>query len=386
MTATPIPRSLNMALSHIRDLSIISTPPTRRLAVKTFITQWHKPTIIEAISRELKRGGQIYFLHNEIETIEKMAQNVENLVPQAKVKVGHGKMGERQLEHVMQDFYHRRFNILVCTTIIETGIDVPNANTIIINRADKLGLAQLYQLRGRVGRSHHRAYAYLIVPTRKAMTKDAQKRIDAIGSIEELGMGFTLATHDLEIRGAGELLGSEQSGHMQEVGYTLYSELLERAINSLKSGQMPKTTTTNTEINLHHSTILPNDYIPDVHTRLIMYKRIANAPTLESLNDIQIELIDRFGLLPEQTKALINITELKIKAMPLGITKIDFSSSGGYIVFDKDTKVEPHKIVQLIQENPYKYKFGGEDKLLLDMEIESFGERCELLEDIILGL
>jgi transcription-repair coupling factor (superfamily II helicase) len=381
MTATPIPRSLNMALSHIRDLSIISTPPTRRLAVKTFIKQWHKPTLIEAISRELKRGGQIYFLHNDIETIEKMAEEVENLVPQAKVKVGHGKMREHQLEHVMQDFYHRRFNILVCTTIIENGIDVPTANTIIINRADKLGLAQLYQLRGRVGRSHHRAYAYLIIP--KKMTKDAQKRIDAIDSLKELGMGFTLATHDLEIRGAGELLGSEQSGHMQEIGYTLYAELLERAIKSLKSEDIPKIST---EINLHQSSLLPNDYIPDVHTRLIMYKRIANAPTLESLDDIQIELIDRFGLLPEQTKALINITELKIKAMPLGITKIDFSSGGGYIEFDKDTKVEPQKIVQLIQENPYKYKFGGENKLLLDMEIESFEGRCELLDNVISGL
>jgi transcription-repair coupling factor (superfamily II helicase) len=383
MTATPIPRSLNMALSHIRDLSIISTPPTRRLAIKTFITQWHKPTLIEAISRELKRGGQIYFLHNEIETIEKMAKDVENLVPEAKVRIGHGKMRERELEQVMHEFYHRRFNILVCTTIIETGIDVPNANTIIINRADKLGLAQLYQLRGRVGRSHHRAYAYLIVPTRKLMTKDAQKRIDAISSIEELGMGFTLATHDLEIRGAGELLGSEQSGHMQEIGYTLYSELLERAINSLKSGEMVKTSISNTEINLHSSTILPNDYIPDVHTRLIMYKRIANAPTLQALDEIQIELIDRFGLLPEQTKALLIMTELKIKAMPLGISKIDFSASGGYIEFDQDTKVEPQKIVQLIQENPYKYKFGGENKLLLDMEIESFEERCELLDQLL---
>ena len=383
MTATPIPRSLNMALSHIRDLSIISTPPTRRLAIKTFIKQWHNQTIIEAISRELRRGGQIYFLHNDIQTIEKMAKDVENLIPQAKVRIGHSKMPERQLEQVMHEFYHRRFNILVCTTIIETGIDVPNANTIIINRADKLGLAQLYQLRGRVGRSHHRAYAYLIVPPRKLMTKDAQKRIDAISSIEELGMGFTLATHDLEIRGAGELLGSEQSGHMQEIGYTLYGELLERAINSLKSEDIPKIST---EINLHHSSLLPNDYISDVHTRLIMYKRIANAPTLQALDDIQIELIDRFGLLPEQTKALLTITELKIKAMPLGISKIDFSSSGGYIEFDKDTKVEPHKIVQLIQENPYKYKFGGENRLLLDVEIESFEERCELLDNVISGL
>jgi len=381
MTATPIPRSLNMALSHIRDLSIISTPPTRRLAIKTFIKQWDKPTIIEAILRELKRGGQIYFLHNDIETIEKMAEEVENLVPQAKVRIGHGKMPERELEQVMQDFYHRRFNILVCTTIIETGIDVPTANTIIINRADKLGLAQLYQLRGRVGRSHHRAYAYLIIP--KKMTKDAEKRIDAIGSLKELGMGFTLATHDLEIRGAGELLGSEQSGHMQEIGYTLYAELLERAIKSLKSEDIPKIST---EINLHHSSLLPNDYIPDVHTRLIMYKRIANAPTLENLDDIQIELIDRFGLLPNQTKALINITQLKLKATPLGITKIDFSSEGGYILFDENPKIEPQKIVQLIQQNPTKYKFGGTNKLLLNMQIESFQGRCELLEDIIVFL
>ncbi|MDM8558011.1 transcription-repair coupling factor [Candidatus Parabeggiatoa sp. HSG14] len=384
LTATPIPRSLNMALSNLRDLSVIATPPARRLAVKTFVREWQAPVIVEAILRELKRGGQVYFLHNDIDTINGMARKVEELVPEARVQVAHGKMRERELEKVMQDFYHRRFNVLVCTTIIETGIDVPSANTIVINRADKLGLAQLYQLRGRVGRSHHRAYAYLITPPRNAMSKDAQKRITAIDALEELGMGFTLATHDLEIRGAGEMLGSEQSGHIQEVGYTLYSELLERAVNAIKSGEsFDRPLSRGTEVNLYSTALLPSDYMPDIHTRLIMYKRIANAPTERALDDVQIEMIDRFGLLPEYAKALILITEIKLKATPLGIRKIDFGTNGGTILFDEKTTVEPLKIINLIQTQPNHYRLDGEQKLHLLMELPKFSARCKVLETLL---
>ena len=386
LTATPIPRSLNMALSNLRDLSIIATPPSRRLAIKTFVREWHAPSIIEAILRELRRGGQIYFLHNDISTIEKMAQDVEKLVPEARVQIAHGKMRERELERVMQDFYHRRCNVLVCTTIIETGIDVPNANPMIINRADKLGLAQLYQLRGRVGRSHHRAYAYLIVPPRKLMTPDAIKRIDAIAALEELGVGFTLATHDLEIRGAGELLGSEQSGQMQEIGYHLYTELLERAVAALKSGQQPdleRPLSQPLEINLHSSALLPSDYLPDVHTRLIMYKRIANAADLLALDDIQVEMIDRFGLLPEPAKALIKITELKFKAITLGIRKIDVGSQGGYILFDDKTPVEPITLVHLIKDNPAHYQINKQNKLQFTLELPTFAERYQAVEKFL---
>jgi len=389
LTATPIPRSLNMALSNLRDLSIIASPPARRLVVKTFITEWESSLITEAILRELKRGGQVYFLHNNIETIGEIAREVEELVPEARVQIAHGKMREHELEHVMQDFYHRRFNVLVCTTIIETGIDVPSANTIIINRADKLGLAQLYQLRGRVGRSHHRAYAYLIIPHRSSMTTDAQKRIDAIGGLEELGMGFTLASHDLEIRGAGELLGGEQSGHMQEIGYNLYTELLERAVAALKSGQQPeldRPLNEGTEINLHSPALLPSDYMPDVHTRLIMYKRIANAPDIQALHDIQVEMIDRFGLLPEQAQALIKITELKLKAAPLKIRKIDFGARGGYILLDDKPGFEPLQIVNIIQMQPSHYKLDGQNKLHLLLELPSFSERCQALETLLAHL
>lgn len=388
LTATPIPRSLNMALSNLRDLSVIATPPAGRLAVKTFVKEWHVPTIVEAITRELKRGGQVYFLHNDIDSIERMAQEVQKFVPDARVHIAHGKMRERELERVMQDFYHRRFNVLVCTTIIETGIDVPSANTIIINRADKLGLAQLYQLRGRVGRSHHRAYAYLIVPPRSEMTKDAIKRLDAISAIEELGMGFTLATHDLEIRGAGELLGDEQSGHMQEIGFTLYTELLERAVEAIKSGRQPELERPiphGTEINLYTPVLLPNTYLPDVHTRLIMYKRIAHAPHMEALSDIQIEMIDRFGLLPEPTKALIKIAELRLRATPLGIRKIEFSAEGGYLLFDETTSVSPECIIRLIQAHPQQYKLEKQ-KFRLLFQLPEFSDRCQVLESIFNSL
>jgi len=389
LTATPIPRSLNMALSHLRDLSIIATPPSGRLAIKTFIREWQGPLIIEAILRELKRGGQVYFLHNQIETIDKIADEVQQLVPEARVRIAHGKMRERELEQVMQDFYHRRFNVLVCTTIIETGIDVPTANTIIINRADKLGLAQLYQLRGRVGRSHHRAYAYLLIPDRKAMTKDAQKRIDAIGAMEELGMGFMLATHDLEIRGAGELLGGEQSGHIQEIGYGLYTELLEKAVNSLKSGEpieLNQPLKNSTEVNLHSTALLPSDYINDVHTRLILYKRIANAPAIQALEDIEIELIDRFGLLPDPAKALMRTTDIKLKAIPLGIRKIDFGPKGGYLLFNDQPNIKAEQLVVLIQEQPTDYRLEGQEKLHFLMEVTEFSERGKILDSLLARL
>src|SRR5690606_35635385 len=296
-------------------------PPSERLAVKTFVSEWNDALIQEALLREIKRGGQVYFVHNEVQTIEKFRLRIEALVPEAEVRIAHGQMHERELEQVMLDFYHRRFNVLLCTTIIESGIDVPSANTIVINRADKFGLAQLHQMRGRVGRSHHRAYAYLLTPPKAAMTADAIKRLEAIESLEELGAGFTLATHDLEIRGAGELLGEEQSGQIQEVGFTLYSELLERAVEALKKGEVPDLDAPldhGPEVDLKVPALLPNDYMPDVHMRLVLYKRIASAPNQAALDELQVEMIDRFGLLPEQAKNLFRLAELRQMALPLG--------------------------------------------------------------------
>ena len=386
LTATPIPRTLNMSLSGMRDLSIIATPPARRLAIKTFISRWNDTLIQEACQREIKRGGQVYFVHNNVETIEKTAQEIQTLVPDAGVHFAHGQMREQELEQVMLDFYHQRFNILVCTTIIETGIDVPNANTIIINRADRFGLAQLYQLRGRVGRSHHQAYAYLVVPERNAMTADAVKRLEAIESIHDLGTGFTLATHDLEIRGAGELLGEEQSGHMQEIGYTLYSELLERAVSALKAGRQPELDRPldhGTEIDLSIPALLPDDYLPDIHTRLIMYKRIASAKNLDELQDLQVEMIDRFGLLPEQAKNLFRVTELKLKATPLGIRKIEIASGGGRLVFEEQPNIDPMTIINLIQSQPKVYKLDGGDKLRMIKELPNKEARFDVVEKLL---
>ncbi|MDN5849723.1 MAG: transcription-repair coupling factor, partial [Nitrococcus sp.] len=317
LTATPIPRTLNMALAGLRDLSIIATAPARRLAVKTFVNQWNDALIQEACLRELHRGGQVYFMHNEVRSIERIARQVHELIPDARVRIAHGQMREAELERVMLDFYHQRFNVLVCTTIIESGIDIPSANTIIINRADRLGLARLYQLRGRVGRSHHRAYAYLIAPPEDLMTADAIKRLEAIGAIEELGVGFSLASHDLEIRGAGELLGEEQSGQIQEVGFTLYSGLLERAVQSLRSGHEPVFDThadAATEVDLRIPALLPEDYLPDIHSRLVMYKRIASARTEETLRELQVEMIDRFGLFPQPVKNLLRQPEIRLRA------------------------------------------------------------------------
>ncbi|MEK7225190.1 MAG: TRCF domain-containing protein, partial [Bacteroidota bacterium] len=382
LTATPIPRTLNMALSDLRELSIIATPPLRRLAVKTFVREWNSVLIQEALLREIKRGGQVYFLHNEIETIDKKAKEIETLLPEARVRVAHGQMAEKELEAAMLDFYHRRFNVLVCTTIIETGIDVPTANTIIINRADKFGLAQLYQLRGRVGRSHHRAYAYLIIPPRKMITEDALKRLEAIESLEELGIGFTLATHDLEIRGAGEILGEEQSGQIQEIGFGLYMDLLERAILALKAGRQPELDRPldhGVEINLHIPVLIPEDYLPDVHTRLIMYKRIASARDKEELSEIQEEMIDRFGLLPEAARSLFRVTGLKLKAAPLGISKIDLGNRGGRLYFNKNISINPSGIIRLIQSEPLTYRFDGQDKLRVSKELSDVESRYQIL-------
>ncbi len=385
LTATPIPRTLNMAIADLRDLSIIASPPARRQAVKTFVYEWRDHLLQEAMLREIKRGGQVYFLHNEVESIEKQADKVQALVPEARVRVAHGQMPEKQLEQVMLDFYHQRFNILVCTTIIETGIDVPSANTIIINRADKFGLAQLYQLRGRVGRSHHRAYAYLLIPSLKSINKDAIKRLEVIESLEDLGIGFTLAVHDLEIRGAGEILGEDQSGQIQEIGFGLYMDLLDRAVRALKSGNQPQLDRPldhGTEIEFHITTLIPEDYLPDVQTRLMMYKRIASTRDDDELESLQEEMIDRFGLLPEPLKHLFAIARLKHRTTPLGVRKIDLGLTGGRILFEKNTRIDPGKIIQLIQKESRVYKLDGSDKLRIIKEFKDVQSRFTFLYDL----
>jgi len=372
LTATPIPRTLNMAMSGLRELSLIATAPAHRLAVKTFLTPWDPALLKEAFQREIARGGQIYFLHNQVESIERMARTLSELMPEARIRVGHGQMPERELEQVMLDFQRQRFNVLLCTTIIESGIDIPNANTIVIDRADRFGLAQLHQLRGRVGRSHHRAYAYLVVPDRKSMTGDAAKRLEAIASLEELGAGFTLATHDMEIRGAGELLGAEQSGQIAEIGFSLYTELLERAVRSMRDGHLPDLDADahhGAEIELHVPALIPEDYQPDVHARLTMYKRIASARDVEALRELQVEMIDRFGLLPEQAKSLFAITELKLAATPLGIRKLDLGAAGGRIVFHAKPNIDPISVIRLIQKQPKIYSMEGPEKLRIRMEM-----------------
>ncbi len=386
LTATPIPRTLNMALADLRDLSIIASPPSRRLAIKTFVRQWDKALMREAVLREIKRGGQLYFLHNEVETIEKKARELEALVPEARVIVAHGQMRERELEQVMFDFYHQRYNVLVCTTIIETGIDIPSANTIIMNRADRLGLAQLYQLRGRVGRSYHQAYAYLIVPHKRSMTADAIKRMEAIESLEGLGAGFALASHDLEIRGAGELLGDEQSGQIQEIGFTLYSELLERAVSALKEGKTPNLDQPfeqHAEVDLRIPALLPEEYLPDVHTRLVLYKRIANATDNATLRELQVEMIDRFGLLPDAAKNLFKVTALKLKAQPLGIKKIEAGPSGGRLIFGPNPKIDPGKLIMLIQQESRTYRLDGQEKLRFSIEMEENAQRIEEMDRLL---
>ncbi|MDC6382236.1 transcription-repair coupling factor [Pseudomonas graminis] len=383
LTATPIPRTLNMAVAGMRDLSIIATPPARRLSVRTFVMEQNKPTVKEALLRELLRGGQVYYLHNDVKTIEKCAADLAELVPEARIGIGHGQMHERDLEQVMSDFYHKRFNVLIASTIIETGIDVPSANTIIIERADKFGLAQLHQLRGRVGRSHHQAYAYLLTPPRKQITPDAEKRLEAIANTQDLGAGFVLATNDLEIRGAGELLGDGQSGQIQAVGFTLYMEMLERAVKSIRKGEQPNLDQPlggGPEVNLRVPGLIPEAYLPDVHTRLILYKRIANAADEEGLKDLQVEMIDRFGLLPEPTKNLVRLTSLKLKAEQLGIKKVDAGPQGGRIEFAAETPVDPLTLIKLIQSQPKRYKFEGATLFKFMVPMERPEERFATLE------
>ncbi len=387
LTATPIPRTLNMAMGGLRDLSLITTPPSERLAVKTFVTEWKPGLIREACLREIRRGGQVYFLHNEVRTIDEAARKLAELVPEARVAVAHGQMRERDLERVMLDFYHRRFNVLVCSTIIESGIDVPTANTIIIQRADKLGLAQLHQLRGRVGRSHHRAYAYLVTPPKGAMTADAVKRLEAIESLEDLGSGFTLATHDLEIRGAGELLGEDQSGQIHEVGFALYLEMLERAVRALRSGKDPdleKPLDHGVEVELGVTALLPDDYVPDVHMRLVLYKRIAGASDTEALRAMKIELIDRFGLLPPPAEMLFRIGAIRQRAASLGIRRIEANAAGGHLLFADDTRVDPLALIRLVQSGGRAYRLDGQHKLRFNLELSDvearFGAVHKLLD------
>ncbi len=386
LTATPIPRTLNMAMSGMRDLSIIATPPAKRLSIKTFVRQNNDGLIKEAIQRELMRGGQVYYLHNEVRTIENTAAKLQELVPQATIAIGHGQMRERELEQVMSDFYHKRTNVLLCTTIIETGIDVPNANTIIMDRADKFGLAQMHQLRGRVGRSHHQAYAYLLTPHPKAMTSDAAKRLDAIVDAEDLGAGFILATHDLEIRGAGELLGDEQTGNLQTIGYSLYMEMLDSAVKAIREGKTPnldRPLKEGTEINLHLPALIPDDYLHNVHMRLVLYKRISNAETKDQLRELQVEMIDRFGLLPEPVKNLFRVTTLKLRAENLGIKKLDAGVRGGKIEFNQETTIDPGSIVQLVQSEPHRYKLATANQLAFDDKMEDIDTRFTKVERLL---
>ncbi|MDF1582365.1 MAG: transcription-repair coupling factor [Methyloprofundus sp.] len=389
LTATPIPRTLNMAMAGLRDVSIIATPPANRHAIRTFISEWLDSLIKEACQREIKRGGQMYFLHNDVQSMDKMAREIEHLVPEARVEIAHGQMPERELERIMLDFYHQRFNVLLSTTIIESGIDIPTANTIIINRADKLGLAQLHQLRGRVGRSHHRAYAYFITPPRNLLSKDAVKRLEALETSGELGAGFLLSTHDMEIRGAGELLGDGQSGQIQEIGFTLYTELLDRAVKALQSGKQPELDApmqVGTEVDLQTAALIPEDYLPDIHARLVLYKRIASAASKEDLRELQIEMIDRFGLLPEQVKVLFAITELKQQADKIGVQKIDAHAEGGRIIFGADPKLNMQQLLTLIQTQAQIYKFEGGDKLRFTKKFATTDEKVAFISALLTQL
>jgi transcription-repair coupling factor (superfamily II helicase) len=391
LTATPIPRTLGMALEGLRDLSVIATAPQRRLAIKTFVRSEGNSVIREAVLRELKRGGQVYFLHNEVETIEPRAQRLRELVPEARIAVAHGQMPERQLETVMRDFVAQRHNLLLCSTIIETGIDVPTANTIVISRADKFGLAQLHQLRGRVGRSHHQAYAYLLVPDTETLTNQAQLRLDAIQSMEELGSGFYLAMHDLEIRGAGEVLGENQSGNMMEVGFQLYNDMLAEAVRALKNGQEPDLLSPtgifggSTEVNLHAPALLPDAYCGDVHVRLNLYKRLATASKPEQLDAMLEEITDRFGKLPVQGQTLFDTHRLRVLAKPYGVLKIDANPRQMAITFRPNPPLEPMRIIELVQKNR-SVKLAGNDKLRIDRELADPKDRAQFIRDVLRSL
>jgi transcription-repair coupling factor (superfamily II helicase) len=386
MTATPIPRTLNMALGGLRDLSVIATPPAKRLSIKTFIREHNIGLVKEAILRETLRGGQVYYLHNEVKTIEETTRKLSELVPDLSFGIAHGQLREQELERVMTDFYHQRHNVLVCSTIIETGIDVPNANTIIIDRADKFGLAQLHQLRGRVGRSHHQAYAYLLTPPRSVLTSDAEKRLEAIESAGALGAGFMLASHDLEIRGAGELLGDEQSGQIEQVGFSLYLEMLNRAVESLRKGEIPDIDApleTGTEIKMHLPALIPDDYLPNISTRLVLYKRIAQAHDKEALNDIQVEMIDRFGLLPDATKQLFIQAEVRLRAQALRISEVDVGVAGGSVKFESTTPVPVNALIDLLQSHPKEFKLAGSDTLRFIRELESGEARRNYIDRLM---
>ncbi|EGW21882.1 transcription-repair coupling factor [Methylobacter tundripaludum] len=386
LTATPIPRTLNMAMSGLRDISIIASPPPNRHAIKTFISQWIDAQIREACLREIKRGGQVFFLHNDVKSMEKMARELEALVPEARIEIAHGQMPERELERIMLDFYHQRFNLLLCSTIIESGIDIPSANTIIINRADKLGLAQLHQLRGRVGRSHHRAYAYFVVPPLTLLSKDAIKRLEAVEASGDLGAGFMLSSHDMEIRGAGELLGDDQSGQIQEIGFTLYTELLERAVNALKSGNQPELDAPmdrGPEVDLQTSALIPEDYLPDIHGRLVLYKRISNTETKDDLRELQVEMIDRFGLFPEPVKTLFSVAELKQQAEKMGIKKIEANAGGGRLIFSATPNINTDQLIYLIQTQAQVYKFDGADKLRFINPFETTEQKLGFIIELL---
>ena len=398
LTATPIPRTLNIALSGMRDISVIATPPKARLAVKTFVREWNDTIIKEACLREIRRGGQVYFLHNEVQTIEKMAEQLRTLIPEANIEFAHGQMRERQLETIMRDFYHQRFNILLCTTIVESGIDIPSANTIIINKADRFGLAQLHQLRGRVGRSHHQAYAYMLTPPKNVLSDDAHKRLNAIASLDELGAGFALASQDLEIRGAGELLGESQSGTMDQVGYSLFNQFLEQAMNTLKKDQarnqaMGDTTADgdkpsvaanlHTEINLHIPARFPDDYIPDVNLRLTMYKRISNAISAEQLYEMQVETIDRFGLLPDAVKNLYSIAKLKLALNKLGIENVEVGPKGGRISLTNDPKINLGRLMEMMTQRPQEFSMQGANSFVVRRDMPDAAARFALLGELV---
>jgi transcription-repair coupling factor (superfamily II helicase) len=389
LTATPIPRTLNMSMTGLRELSIIATPPSRRMAVKTFVSEWDTATIRDAVNREFQRGGQVYFLHNDVRTQPRMAEQLAELFPRARIGIANGQMAPGEMERTMREFYARRLNLLVASTIIENGIDVPTANTIVINRADKFGLAQLHQLRGRVGRSHHLAYAYLVTPPRKAMTADARKRLEAIQSLQELGAGFTLATHDLEIRGAGELLGEDQSGQIEAIGFQLYSELLDRTVDALRAGREPdldEPVDIAAEVDLHVTAMIPDDYLPDVHQRLVLYKRISQARTEKDLHELQVEMIDRFGLLPDPVRNLFTASALRLKARALGIRKLEVGPAGGRVEFAPEPDIDMAELVKMIQKESHSYSLPAQDRLRIHGEFEELDDRIGVAEDLIARL
>lgn len=386
LTATPIPRTLNLAMGGLRELSIIATPPARRLSVRTFVAPYNRTLIQDAIQRELIRGGQVFFVHNVVQSIHRVADEIRRLIPDARLLVGHGQMPKRELETVMSDFYHHRCDVLVCTTIVESGIDVPLANTIVIDRADKLGLAQLHQLRGRVGRSHRQAFAYLLTPPEEVMTVHAKKRLDAIESAGELGSGFALAVHDMEIRGAGELLGKEQSGEIESIGFTLYSQLLERTVNALRAGvpaNIEQPLSLVHEINFKVPVLIPSDYLPDVHQRLVMYKRISSIDTLFALDQLQAECADRFGPIPEHLTNLFRTTRIKISARSIGVSKMTIGPSSGRIEFETTQYVDVQRLIQMLEQHPNTYRLAGEDRLLITQELESEEDRFSFAEQLI---